>query len=167
MEKITPAIENMLNEKLELYRQIHALLLQEREAIVQIDVEALWKSAELKKEMAGKVQQVRQRILGFLEGAYGVCDMDMQSFSVAYLVRNLPVPASEKVRLGKIRLAIDHEKNLLAQTAVENQNYVREYMAVIDDIMSVAVDNSGNAQYTQAGAVSDSKTPRCLIHAEV
>ncbi len=167
MENFTSDIENMLNEKLALYKQLNALLKEERNFIVNIDVDSLWKSAEQKKKITEDIHAVRERILFTLEERYGVNDMDVRSFSVSYLIRTIPVPTSVKAVFRKIKLSIDEQKDELTQVALENKKYVGEYLSVIDDVMSVFVDNSHRSQYSSAGSMPDSKAPNCLIHAEV
>ena len=166
MENFTPDIEDMLDEKLGLYKQLNAILTQEREFIVNIDVNSLWKSSEQKKKIAQKIQGLREKILYLLEEKFGTNDMDIRSFSVSYLIRTIPVPKDLKIKLGKIKIAIENEKNELVQKASDNKKYVQEYLLVIDDIMSVAVDNSKQAQYDLSGAMPGTKNPNCLIHAE-
>ena len=58
MENFTPDIEDMLNEKFALYKQLNALLKEEREFIVNIDVDSLWKSSEKKRKITQKIQGV-------------------------------------------------------------------------------------------------------------
>ena len=167
MENFTPDIEDMLNEKFALYKQLNALLKEEREFIVNIDVDSLWKSSEQKRKITQKIQGLREKILYHLEEKFGTNDMDIRSFSVSYLIRTIPMPKKLKTRLGKIKLAIENEKNELAQVAAENKKYVQEYLSVIDDIMSVAVDNSSQAQYNLSGTMPGTKNSNCFIHAQV
>ncbi|MCD4720738.1 MAG: flagellar protein FlgN [Desulfobacula sp.] len=167
MENFTPDIEDMLNEKLGLYKQLNALLREEREFIVTIDVDSLWKSSEQKRKITQKIQGVREKILYHLEEKFGTNDMDIRSFSVSYLIRTIPVPKEVKIKFRQIKLAIENEKNELVQVAFENKKYVQEYLLVIDDVMSVAVDNSEYAQYSHTGIKPNTKTSNCLIYAEV
>ncbi len=167
MENFTPTIEQLLQEKLGLYRQLNDVMILEKQSIVEINVDALWKSNDEKQKIAKKIQTLRGKILSHMEKSYSFSDMDINSFSMTYLIRHIPLSSQDKSRLRKLKLAIEEQKNQLTQTALDNKKYVNEYMTVIDDIMSVAVDNSHNAQYTKVGSVPGSKTERCLIHAEV
>ncbi|MCP3874238.1 MAG: flagellar protein FlgN [Desulfobacteraceae bacterium] len=167
MEKITSDIKDLLNEKLGLYKQLNALLKEEREFIVNIDIGALWKSAEKKKKISGKIYLVREKILHFLEEKYSFSDMDIKSFSVSYLIRTLPLPNYLKAIFRKIKLSIEEQKDELTQVAFENKKYVGEYLSVIDEVMSVVVDNSSRVQYNQTGVMPGTKAQNCLLHAEV
>lgn len=167
MENFTCEMETLLMEKLQLYRLLNQLLVDERKAIVNIDVDALWRNAEKKKELAGKIQELRKQILELVRQNVGFTDMTETSFSLSYLIRTLPVSSDDRQALRKLARSFDDEKNQLAQSASDNKKYVDEYLSVIDEIMGTAVDNSANAQYTQMGAVPDSKMQKCLIHARV
>ena len=167
MENFTPAMETLLTEKLQLYRRLNQLLIDERQAIVNIDVDTLWENAEKKKELAGNIRQLRRQILDLVSQESGFTDMTEASFSLAYLIRTLPISSEDRALLRKLTRCLDDEKNQLAQSASDNKKYVDEYLSVIDEIMGAAVDNSGNTQYTHFGAVPDSKMQKCLIHARV
>jgi len=167
MENFTPDIEEMLNEKLFLYKELNALLKSERDFIVKMDVDSLWKTSEQKRKISQKIQSVREKILYHIEENYGSSDMDIRSFSVSYLIRTIPVPKNLKILFRKIKIAIENEKNELSQVAFENKKYVQEYLSVIDDVMSVVVNNSKNAQYGYTGIMPNIKKSNCLIHAEV
>jgi hypothetical protein len=167
MEKITLAIEKCLYEKLELYRQLNQLLIDERQAIVDINVDALWKNAQIKRELTDNIHAIREELLTLARRTCGMTDMEAGSFSMTYYLRSILLPPDEKQQLRKLKLAIEEEKNQLAQAAADNKKYVNEYLSVIDEIMAAAADNSGNAQYTNKGSLPGSKAQRCLIHAEV
>ena len=167
MEDFTPDIENMLEEKLGLYKKLNLLLKEEREFIINIDVDSLWKVSELKIKTIEKIQGVKENILFYLNEKFNLDDIDIKSFSISYFLRTIPVPGNLKKRFSKIKLAIENEKNELAQVASENRKFVQEYLGVIDDIMSVVVDNSRQAQYDLSGTMSETKNPNRLIHAQV
>ena len=167
MENFTPEIQTLLKKKLDIYRRLNELANIERDAIKKIDVKALWKSAEQKKGMAAEILTVRTAILNCLKHARGTCDMDVQSFSLSQVLRIFPAEPGIRASLREIKTAVEHEKNLLAQSLKINRGYVEEYLAVIDDVMSVAVDSSATAQYTPKGSMPGKKAPKRLIHAEV
>lgn len=167
MEKFTPEIEKKLNEKLFLYRELNDLLKEERDFIVKIDVDSLWKTAQEKRRISDRIQAIREEILSCMERQMGVENLDIHSFSLSMLIRTLPVSNDQKMRFRQIKLAIDAEKDELKQAAQDNKRYVREYLVVIDDIMAVAVDNSNQAQYSHTGVMPTTKSSNRLIHAEV
>jgi hypothetical protein len=82
-------------------------------------------------------------------------------------VKWLPIGQEIKARLRKLKLAVEGQKDELARVARENMQYVREYLGVIDDIMSVVVGRSENARYNPAGTLPRGMNAKRLIHAEV
>jgi hypothetical protein len=167
MEEFTANIEYMLNEKLSLYRQMNDLLRQEREYIVNIDVDALWKTSHEKGALSDQIHELRQSILNDFETHLGITEMTETAFSLAHLIRILPIEPELKKRFRQIKLAIDQEKDQLAQSAKDNKIYVQEYLMVIDDIMAVVADNSKESQYSKTGHMPNAKASNSLIHAEV
>lgn len=167
MEKFTLELEDMLEKKLSLYRRLNELLDKEKAFIIDMNIPALWKSAEEKKQTANDIFELRKQLLHWFENCFRPSDMSEQTFSLAHLIRSLPMPDVDKQGLRKKKLAINREKELLNQSGVENRNYVSEYLSVIDEIMGVVADNSRQAGYNQSGRVAGEKTPNRLIHAEV
>lgn len=167
MENFTPDFEIMLKKKLGFYRRLNVLLNKERQSILHIDVDSLWKTAEKKRKTVENIQELKEKILAHLGRRFNLNGMDINTFSLSYLIRIIPVKSQIKSRLRELKLSIEKEKDQLARAAKENQRFVKEYLGVIDDIMSVVVDNSGQAQYNLTGTVPREKKTRHLIHARV
>ena len=167
MEKIAYEIQDLLQEKLSCYRQLCLVLEKEKEAIGAIDLDTLWGTTKEKNEMAARIEGLRTRILSILEGSFLDMGMDVNTFSLAFLVNSLPLSDRTKSGLRKIKREIDNAKDQVIRQAKANQVQVRKYLSVADDIMSVVADNSSQAQYTGAGIVSGKKKNNCLFRAEV
>ncbi len=167
MEKFTLQIKSLLNEKLELYKTLNRIVKEEREYIIKMDTAALWRSTEEKKKIASNIESLRGNIMKCLGEKSGRKDETGNPFSLSYLIRTLPVSKETRNELKQVKLVIENEKNELARVALENKKYVREYLCVIDDIMSVVVDNSRQAQYNFSGVMPGTKNTNRLIHAQV
>ena len=167
MEEISHEIEKMVQAKESLYKSLLELLETERQYIVDMDVESLWKCAEEKKQISLEIVGVRNEILALAESVCGEAGMDAQTFSLARLLKAVPFPSSAKARLKLHKVTIELCKEEIAARSRDNQKHVREYLAVIDDIMAVAVNDPSNAQYTPMGAMPGQKQSSRLIHAEV
>ncbi|MCP4021260.1 MAG: hypothetical protein GY729_05415, partial [Desulfobacteraceae bacterium] len=110
MEKFTYKLEDMLQEKLSLFKQLNAIVMEERQSIIKMDIDSLWRTSKLKKKVALKVEKIRERILCAFEEDSVRVDMDIRSFSISYLIRTIPLPAKLKESLRKIKLEIENEK---------------------------------------------------------
>ncbi|MCG8687089.1 MAG: flagellar export chaperone FlgN [Desulfobacterales bacterium] len=167
MEKIAYEIQDLLQEKLSCYRQLCLVLDKEKKAIGSIDLDTLWETTKSKKEMTSRIEGLRNSILSLLRGSFLDMDMDVNTFSLAFLVNNLPLSDRTKSGLRKIKSDIDRAKDQVVHQAKANQIQVRKYLSVVDDIMSVVGDNSSQAQYTGAGVIPGQKKNNCLFRAEV
>lgn len=167
MEKFTLQMKSLVNEKLELYKALNKIVRAERDSIMKMDVSALWKTSEEKKKIASKIEAIKENIMRCLEEKSGREGMNAKTFSLSYFIRRLPASGEIKTEFRQIKLAIENEKNELTRVALENKQFVQEYLLAIDDIMSVVVDNSSQAQYNFSGAMPGSKNTNCLIHAQV
>jgi hypothetical protein len=167
MEKFAYDMEELLQEKLSCYRQLSAVMDKEKAAIAAIDLDALWQCNAEKKALTLKITALREKLLENIETELPGLAMDTSTFSIGFLIKNLPVQAKTKSTLRKVKLAINSERELLAQQAKFNRTQVRKYLSVVDDIMSVVGDNSSQAQYTGMGTVSGYKKQSCMFKAEV
>ncbi len=167
MEKIAYEIEELLQEKLSCYRQLGSVLEKEKEAIASINVDALWQSAGYKKELAGRIEGLRAKILSLIEEKLSGMEMDVRSFSLAYLVNTLPISKKAKTGLRRVKVDINTAKDRVVQQAKFNQTQVRKYLMVVDDIMSIIGDNSAQVQYTGTGMMPGQKKHNCMFRAEV
>lgn len=168
MEGFTCRLESLLREKLSCYRQLSAVFEAERGHIVAMEVDALWRTAEDKKQLAAKIDQIRERILSLLNETFrDQGDMDSKTFTLAFILQQLPLPEREKAGLKRLKHDIDTQKKQVAQTANLNRAYVNNYLSVIDDIMAVAVKKPNRTQYTGYGNVVQAGQQHRLIRAEV
>lgn len=168
MEGFTRKMESLLQEKLSCYRHLAEVFEAEREHIVAMNVDALWKTTEQKKQAAAKIEQLRETILALLTETFrDRGDMDVRTFSLAFLLQNLPLSENEKAGLKRLKHEIDTEKTRVAQMGNLNRSYVNNYLSVIDDIMAVTVKKPNRTQYTGYGNTVQSGRPNSLIRAEV
>ena len=167
MEDQTQIIEEMIRQKLELYRQLNTIMEKERDYIVDMDVDSLWKSSEEKKKISRKITLIRGEILSNVTAHTKAEEMTVQSFSMKTLLKTLPLGQGAQQRLRALKVSIDEEKDALLQTSQANQAHVKEYLSVIDDIMELAVGKKENTQYRSEGELRRDTPPRRLIQTEV
>ncbi len=167
MEKIACDIAQMLNEKLSLYKKLNALLQREKDCIVNIDIDALWKISGEKKKIVLKIHGLKEKIIESVRQESCAKDPDAGEFGLSYLLRSLALSSDARKQLRQIKLGLDREKNELNRAAADNKKYVQEYLMVIDDIMSVFAGEAENPRYRNTGTMPDSRVSNCLIHAKV
>lgn len=167
MEETAYKIEELLQEKLSCYRQLGSVLDTEKDAIASIDLDSLWQTARYKKELAARIEGLRAKIISIIEEKLSGMEMDVRTFSLAYLVSTLPISKQAKSGLRRLKVEINTAKDRVVQQAKFNQTQVHKYLMVVDDIMSVIGDNSSQAQYTGSGMMPGQKKQNCIFRAEV
>lgn len=168
MEDFTDQMTDMLHEKLACYRQLSTVVNEERDHIVSMAVDALWKTAEQKKQLAARIEQIREKILTLLETTFpDAVDMNTRTFSLGLLIRSLPLAEVTKKGLKTLKQDIECEKRRVAELASQNRGYVSKYLTAIDDIMSIVTDNRKERRYTDYGHLANNRKSNCLFSAEV
>ena len=167
MEKTAYEIEELLQEKLSCYHRLEETIKGETKAIAAMDLDSLWQSAAIKKQVAARVEALREEIISKLETSSLDMGMDKNAFSLAYMIESLPLSNRAKSGLRTLKLNINTIKKQVLKQAEFNQVQVRKHLMAVDDIMSVIGDNSSQSQYTGRGMVPGSKRQNCIIRAEV
>ena len=167
MEKFAYKLENLFQEKFFLYKELKKVLEKEKDYIVEIDVDSLWKMTDRKNQIASEIEQIRGRILSLVEENKIPLDMGLKPFNLSHVVNCLPFPAKIKSDLKKVKVKLDIIKEDLASLASENKRYTNEYLSVIDGIFATITGSESRELYTNAGMVLKDKTEKYLIRAEV
>lgn len=167
MEKIADTFKNLLQEKHACYVQLTSLLGKEREAIITMDVDTLWQITAEKNAIVKAVEALRLRMIHLFD-AHGIDHgMDLDSFRLSVLTSLVPGPASQRVEIETVRVAIDGQKNEIQRLAPENKRCVGEYLAAIQEVISTIVRLTGQEQYAISGKLCESKQPNRFIRVEV
>ncbi len=167
MEKVADRIQQMLQEKFACYQQLRLVLEAEKKAIGAIDLGTIWDTTRSKKELAGKIEEIRSQLRSTCQDSFSGMKIGSEPFSLASLVNELPLSGKTKAGLRRIKRAIDEEKDQVAHLAKFNQIQVRKYLSVVDDIMSMIGSNAGQSRYTGRGMVTQERKNNCLFRAEV
>jgi hypothetical protein len=167
MEKLAHTIENMLGEKICLYRKLKTLLEQEKRYVADMDTAALWETAAQKKQIVIQLETLRRDLLGLLEKRSTQLNMGDSPFKLVDFVKRLPDSKETKSRLNRIVLDLEYDKKEVSTMAEANKKYIHEYLSVINDIFSIAVDSADKRQYNPSGSFTGYKEKNRLINAEV
>ncbi|MBF0200969.1 MAG: flagellar export chaperone FlgN [Desulfamplus sp.] len=151
MEKITSEMENILHEKLDLYKELIKILEMEATFIVNMDMKSLWAASSRKKELLGAVEKVRQNILSLLDNHGIDHTMESTTFSLAKIVEILPVDAKSRAGLETLKVSMDIAKRDAAQLARGNRRNIQEYLGVIDGVISTVTGASREKTYGSRG----------------
>ena len=167
MEKFACKVKNMLEKKLSLFQELKLIFQREKECIVNIDIDLLWHTIKLKKEVGSKIAVLKESIFALFEEEYISIDMDIASFSLSKLIGQ--IPASERVKsdIMQLKTSIIVEMEEIKAIAHANNNHVNSYLLVIDDVFSTIMNVTDKKQYNRSGPVANGKKGNCLIREEV
>ncbi len=167
MEKITCNMLKTLQQKLVLYCDLVSVMTKERDYIINMDIKSMWSACSEKKKIAIDIEKIKKKIADIVKLYPLLFDMDMSEADLFEIIRAIPARDKAKSELSDIVVEINLKKDELRMLSSENEKYVREYLEVINDVMSTIVGASSDRHYTYAG-MSDSLVRRnCLINAEV
>jgi hypothetical protein len=167
MEKFACKVKKLLEEKLALFQELKKVFQREKDCIVDIDIDLLWHTIKLKKDIGLKIATLKERILSLFEEKYISTDMDIESFSISKLIKQMPVSGSTKSDITKLKTAIVVEMEEIKAISHANNNHVNSYLLVIDDVFSTIMSVTDKNQYNSSGPVANGKKGNCLIREEV
>nr|WP_319494919.1 flagellar export chaperone FlgN [uncultured Desulfobacter sp.] len=167
MEKAAKKIQSLLGEKLACYQQLHLVLKAEKKAIADIDLDMIWETTKAKKDLAGKIENVRENILVACQNHFPRMDRNAETFSLNKLVHSLPLPNKHKRNIRELKRTIDKEKDIVSHFIKSNQLQVKKHLAVMDNIMEMIGNTGIQPRYTGNGMVTRKKKNYCLFAAQV
>jgi len=167
MEKTADGIHALLAEKLACYQQLHLVLKAERKAIGTIDLGMVWEATRAKKDLAGKIRELRDRILVACQNHFPGMDLKTEPFSLGALIQALPMSNTCKKEIRQLKRSIDKEKDMVAYFMEFNQIQVKKHLSVVDNIMALIGNNAARARYTGKGVVTQGEKNNCLFMAQV
>lgn len=167
MEKFACEIEKLLQEKLSLYKELKKIFEQEKNDIIDMNLDSLWEKTDRKKQLALEIVHTRERIFSLFEEKKIPLDMAADAFSISQIVNCLPFPGKIKSGLKEIKIKLEILKEELAGLASENKRYTNEYLSVIHGIFATITDGGNNEAYNNAGKVLTEGSRKTLIRVEV
>ncbi len=167
MEKFAWKVEKLLLENLSLFKELKEVFLKERDCIVNIDIESLWKIIKQKKEIGLAIALLREKFFSIFEECSVQTDTDIKSFTLAKVIKTLSVPDKIKSGFFKLKARIETEQDDIKAIAHANSQHVNSYLLVIDDVFSTIMNVTEENQYKGSGAVANCKKGNCLLRQEV
>jgi hypothetical protein len=135
MEASGVIIESLYHEKILLYQELLDALDRERQTIIDIDVDALWKISEQKNKISQKIGVIHRRMLKLLDDLSISHEMDTNSYDAIKIFALMP--QSIKERLHRAQMTLLTLKNDLKARLEENRRHVEEYLSVFDELIGV------------------------------
>ncbi len=154
MEKITLKTQELLEQSLALYQDLIAILEQEKEHIIEMNLEGIWETTHKKNQVVQAIEQKNGTLAS-------------KGFKGMTTIEALPIPFQERSILKTAALAINTCKENVARLANKNKTYIRESLSMIDGIFSTLTQSPGHTQYGNSGGVIANQEKKHFICAEV
>ena len=167
MEKFAFKVNKVLEDSLFLFQELKNIFLVEKDCIINIDIDSLWKTIEQKKKIGLKIAALRGEIFSMFEIQSVPIDMNIESFSLSKAIKKIPVSGETKSDLLRLKTFIEIEQDEIKEIANANSKHVNSYLLVIDDVFSTIMNVTDASQYKNSGSVSSRKKGNCLIRQEV
>lgn len=167
MENFADGIERLLIKKHDTYRCLVALLEQERRAIVDMDVAAIWKTVTRKKEIGKTIEALRNSMLCLLEQQGLDHSMEVSSFSLTKVMSLFSVANGKKARFSALKEAINTDKSDAARFAFENQSHVQERLKIINNLVATLVPRPESVSYDGKRSERAPARANCFINKAV
>ncbi len=167
MEKIACDMLNLLQQKFVLYCDLVSLMAKERDYIINMDIESMWSACLEKKKIAIDIEKLKKEIKDIVKQNSLFFDTNITGSGLLDIIRAVSVRAKDKSELTDIAVEINLKKDELQMLSCENEKYVREYLEIIDGVMSTIVWSSADSYYTCAGMFNALVRQNYFINAEV
>ena len=167
MEKHADNLENLLEEKLCLYKELQVIFEQETHYVVDMDVDSLWETIAQKKQITSRLERLSEKMGQILEIRAKELNADITLFTLSDLIKNLPVSKKIQSKLGKIQFALGIYQKTISDLALANKTYINDSLGLINDVFSMVLDTAGKKEYNKSGRLLGNKGKNGLFKAEV
>lgn len=140
MEITIDHLTKLLEEKIDTYNQLTAVLAQEKTSLENADVDALWKFSEEKQRLATRIAELRTAILSYSKDIGIIHNMNESSFRMATLANLAPKPIARV--LHRYHADLISLKKTVQSLSEENKRFVQDYLNILDELLGI-ITNAG------------------------
>ncbi|MBF0118067.1 MAG: flagellar export chaperone FlgN [Desulfobacterales bacterium] len=144
MEEDTAKLETLFQDKILLYRDLLEVLKEEKNCLIDANVDLLWQISSKKQSLISKIEAVKQEIMNY------VPEVELSG------------------RLSIFNIALINIKNEVHNLAKANKSFVEDYLSFLDEIIG-AITNVSNIKpnYNNRKYMTQKKQTNMLLHMEV
>ena len=134
-EGAVQSLERLLHKKIMLYHDLLECFKEEREYLINVDLDELWSISKKKEELCARIQSIRQEII-----ACTFPGTNRESFYLAQVLEL--IPKDKRAACHALSLTLTRIKSEIEVLRKENMIYIDDSLQLLDEIMSII---SGNA----------------------
>ena len=154
------SLEELFYQKIMLYNDLLNCFKEERESLVNIDMEKLWAISKEKEELGQRINSTRQEIISLLG-----LDIDLKSFSSAHIFRT--IPDTKRPQFQKLTMAIIKLKDEIGVLRSENMNFIDDSLNFLDEMIAILTGNEKQKETYNVKCRLDKTRHTMLLDREV
>ena len=134
-EMIIQSIEKLFYEKILLYNDLLHCFMNERESLINIDLDKLWRISVEKEEICAKIKSVRQEIISAIDSGTDQKYLDLNLTSGI-------IPEQNGAKFQKLNRTLIKLKSEIEVMRKENMTYINESLHFLDEMISIITGES-------------------------
>lgn len=127
---LVQSLEIMLYKKVTLYQDLLGCFKNEKESLLDIDLDRLWSISREKEELCSKIRSLRKVLLSVISP-----DADEKSFTLGQVLKF--VPREKKREFHELTRTLTELKEEIEVLREGNRTYIDESLQFLDNMISI------------------------------
>jgi hypothetical protein len=136
-ESLIHLIETFFYQKIMLYDDLLRYLNEETVALINIDMDKLWRISGKKEEICERIASVRQEIISSVYPSE-----DQKEYNINEIMRLMPY--DRRSEFQKLHLRLIKLKKEIEVVRKENMIFIDESLQLLDDVISIITGATGS-----------------------
>jgi hypothetical protein len=129
-DEVIRSIEKLFFKKIMLYNDLLHYLKEERESLISIDLDKLWRISKKKEEACTDIESTKQKIIFALS-----LQEDQKSFNFNRITE--AIPEKFKAKFQNLYLRILKIKGEIEVLRIQNMTFIDDSLNFMDEIISI------------------------------
>ena len=168
---IVQSIEQMINNKIQLYNDLFHCFKQERDFLINIDLDKLWSISREKEQICKKIYSVRQKIAFALDPMIKQKTNNKNGNSKFDVNQILDlIPRESKSVFHNSFLKLNGLKREIEKFKKENMDFINDSLRFLDDLMIIitgADESNGYMAYNKKSCLNKKYDTNIILSREV
>ena len=134
-DEVFRCVEKLFYKKIMLYNDLLHYLKEERESLISIDLDKLWRISKEKEQTCSDIESTRQEINAAVNSKE-----DQKSFNLNRIMKFIPLKF--KAEFQKLYLRILKIKGEIEVLRIQNMNFIDDSLTFMDEIISIITGES-------------------------
>lgn len=123
-------LEKIIYKKILCYSELQRCFEKERQALIDLDIEALWEISKEKETLCTKIEQLRRELSSTLVGSE-----DGAFVSLREIIEIIPVDKRSQFR--KLNHTLNRYKSEIDMIRKENKTHIEDSLQFLDEMISL------------------------------